>query len=97
MREEDVLWPPQLGRSINPSSIEGFFPSLSAIGTAYGRDLCPKGILGLSHVDVVPMLLGFFFLHLSLGFSLFCFSLGFSLFCFSLGFFSLISEPLSFL
>ena len=62
---------------------------------AYGRDLCPKGILGLSHADVVPMLLGFFFLPLNLSFGLFCF--GFGLFCFSLGFFSLISKPLSFL
>ena len=40
-REKDILWPPQLGRSINPSSIEGFFLGLSAVGTAYGRDLCP--------------------------------------------------------
>ena len=61
---------------------------MSAIGTTYGKDLCPKGILGLSHANVIPMLLGFFFLPLSLGFGLFYFSLGF---------FSPISEPLSFL
>ena len=40
-RKDDVLKLPQLGRSINPSSIEGFFPSLSAVGTTYGEDLCP--------------------------------------------------------
>ena len=61
---------------------------MSAIGTAYGKDLCPKGILCLSQADVATMLLSFFFLPLSLGFGLFCFNLGF---------FSLISKPLSFL
>ena len=40
-REEDILWPPQLGRSINLSLIEGFFPGLSAVRTTYGGDLCP--------------------------------------------------------
>ena len=40
-REEDILWPPQLGRSINLSSIEGFSPGLSAVSTTYGGDLCP--------------------------------------------------------
>ena len=39
--KDDVLRLPQLGRSINPSSIERFFPSLSAVGTTYGEDLCP--------------------------------------------------------
>ena len=38
-RKDDVLRLPLLGRSINPSSIEGFFPSLSAVGTTYGGDL----------------------------------------------------------
>ena len=40
-RKDDVLRQPLLGRSINPNSIEGFFLSLSAVGTTYGEDLCP--------------------------------------------------------
>ena len=40
-RKDDVLRLPQLRRSINPSLIEGFFPSLSAVGIAHGGDFCP--------------------------------------------------------
>ena len=69
-REEDVFRPSQLGRSLNPSSVEGFFPSLSAVGSAYGGDLCPKGILGLSYVDVIAMLFGLILFFLDLGFCL---------------------------
>ena len=77
-----------LGISINPSSVEGFFPGLSAIGSAYGKDLYPGGILGLSHADVIAMLfdLIFFFLNLS-----------FCLLRLNFGFLRLIFEPLGFL
>ena len=40
-REEDIFRPSQLGRSINPSLVEGFFPNLSAVDLTYGRDLYP--------------------------------------------------------
>ena len=40
-RKDDVLRLPQHRRSINPSLIEGFFPSLNAVGAAHGGDLCP--------------------------------------------------------
>ena len=88
MRKDDILRLPQLGRSINSSSIEGFLPSLSAVGATYGGDLCPEGILGLSYTDVVAMLL-----------SLISFFLSFGLVLLSLhsGFFSLISELFSLL
>ena len=87
-REEDVFWPSQLERSLNPSSVEGFFPSLSVVGLAYGEDLCPEGILGLSYTDVVAMLFGLI---------LFFLGLGFCLFRLSLCFLRLVSKPLNFL
>ena len=40
-KEEDILWPSQLGKGINPRSIEGFFSGLSAVSTTYGGDVCP--------------------------------------------------------
>ena len=66
-----------LEEGINPSSIEGFFPGLSTVGSAYGRDLCPEGILGLSHADVIAMLLGLIFFFLNLDFCLLHLSFGF--------------------
>ena len=39
-RKDYVLRLPQLIKSFNPSLIEGFFLSLSAVGMAYGEDLC---------------------------------------------------------
>ena len=87
-REEDIFWPSQLGRSINPSSVEGFFPVLSAVGSAYDEDLCLEDILGLSHADVIGMLLGLIF---------FFFSLGFCFLRLSFGFLCLIFESLGFL
>ena len=86
-REKDIFWPSQLRRSLNPSSVEGFFLSLRTIGLAYGGDLYSEGILGLSYADVIAMLFGLVFFLLDLGFCLFCLS-----FCF-LG---LIFKPLGF-
>ena len=40
-REKDVFRPSQLGGSINPCSVECFFPSLSTVGSAYDGNLCP--------------------------------------------------------
>ena len=74
-REKDIFRPSQLKISINPSSVEGFFSGLSAVGLAYGGDLCPEGILGLSHADVIAILLGLIFFFLSLGFCLLCLNL----------------------
>ena len=58
--------------------VESLFPGLSTVGTAHGRDLCPKSILGLSYADVVavllslvPLLLGFDLVLLSLQFNFF--------------------------
>ena len=77
-REIDIFWPPQLRRSLSPSSVESFFPSLSIIGSAYDRDLCSEGILGLGYADVVamlfsliPCLLGLYFCLLRLNFCLY--------------------------
>ena len=81
-REEDIFRPSQFRRSLNPSSVKGFFSSLSAVGSAYGGDLCPEGILGLSHADIIDMLLGL---------------LSFCLLRLSFGFFRLIFELLGFL
>ena len=67
LREKDILWPPQLGRSINPSSIKGFFLGLSPVSSTYSRDLYLEGLFSLNFADVVAMLLGliFFFLGIS--------------------------------
>ena len=54
---EDVFWFSQLRRRLNPSSVEGFIPGPSAIGSTHSWDLCPKGVLGLGYSDVVTMLL----------------------------------------
>ena len=54
--EVDVSWPSQFRRGLNPSSIQGFLPGLGIVGSTYGGDLCSKGILNLSHTDVVTML-----------------------------------------
>ena len=70
--EIDVFWPSQLKRSLNPSSVESFLPSLSTVGTTYGRDLCSKGILGLSYTDVVAMLFRLFPCLLDLYFCFLC-------------------------
>ena len=58
--------------------VESFFPGLGTVGTTHGRDLCPKGVLGLSYADVVamllsliPFLLSFDLVFLSLQFSFF--------------------------
>ena len=40
-REKDIFWLSQLKRSINPCSVECFFPGLSVVGSAYGGNLCP--------------------------------------------------------
>ena len=40
-REKDVFRPSQLGGSINSCSVECFFPGLSTVGSAYGRNLYP--------------------------------------------------------
>ena len=87
-REEDIFWPSQLGRSINPSSVEGFFPDLRVVGSAYNGDLYPKGLLDLSYADVIAMLLSLI---------LFFLGLSFCLLRLSLCFFRLVSELLSFL
>ena len=70
-REEDILRPSQFGRSVNPNSIEGFFPGLSTVGSTYSGDLCLEGFLGLSYANIVDMLLDliFFFLGVNLAFS----------------------------
>ena len=77
-REEDIFWPSQLKRSFNSSPVEGVFPSLSTVCSAYGGDLYPEGVLGLSHADVVIILFGLVLFVLSLGLCLlrfnFCFS-----------------------
>ena len=58
--------------------VESFFLGLGTVGMAHDRDLCPKGVLGLSYADVVaillslvPLLLGFDLVLLSLQFSFF--------------------------
>ena len=87
-REEDIFQPSQLGRSLNPSSVEGFFPSLSTVGSAYGGDLYLEGILGLNYTDIVAMLFGLILLFLGLNFCLIRLNLRFL---------CLVFEPLSFL
>ena len=67
-RKDNVFRLPQLRRSFNPSSVKGFFPSLSTVSTAHGGDLCSKSILGLSYVDVVAVLLSLISLLFSFGF-----------------------------
>ena len=57
--------------------IEGFALSLSAISSTYGRDLCPKGFLGLGYFDVVTMLLSLVPSHFNLLFILLGLLLGF--------------------
>ena len=86
LRKDDVFRFPQLRRSFNPSLIESFFPSLSAVSPAHRGDLCLKSILGLSYANVVAVL-----------FSLITFLLGFNLVLLSLrfGFFSLILKFIS--
>ena len=79
-REEDIFWLSQLRKSLNPSSVEGFFLSLSTVGLAYGGNLCPEGVLSLNHADVIAMLFGLILFLLRL----------------NLRFLGLIFEPLSF-
>ena len=78
---------PQLRRSLNPSSVKGFIPSLGAVVTTHNWDLCPKGFLCLSYFEVVTLLLN---LVPSL------LDLNLCLLDLSFGFFSLILKPLSF-
>ena len=73
--------------------VESFLPSLSTVGSTYGRDLCPEGILGFGYADVVtmlfslvPSLLGLYFCILSLIFQFF------SLILELLGFFQFLLE-----
>ena len=58
--------------------VEILFPGLGTVGTAHGRDLCPKSVLGLSYADVVavlpsliPLILGFDLVLPSLQFGFF--------------------------
>ena len=92
-REEDIFRPSQFRRSLNPSSVKGFFSSLSAVGSAYGGDLCPEGILGLNYADVVVMLFGLILFFLGLGSCLLRLSLCFPRLVFEpLGFFQLFPK-----
>ena len=68
--------------------VESFFLGLGTVGTTYGRDLCPKGVLGLNYVDVVAMLLSL--VPLLLGFDLVLLSLQFNFFGQVLKFVSLL-------
>ena len=86
-KEKDIFLSFQLRRSLNPSSVEGFFPSLRIVGWAYDGDLCPESILSLSYADVVAMLFGLVS---------FLFGLGLQLLCLSFCFLGLIFEPLGF-
>ena len=70
-RKDNALRLPQLRRSFNPSSVEGFFPGLNVVSTAHGGDLCSKCILGLSHADVVTVLLSLISLIFSFDFVFF--------------------------
>ena len=54
--EVDVFWPSQLGRGLDPNSVQGFLLGLGIVGSTYSGDLCSKGILSLGHTDVVTML-----------------------------------------
>ena len=81
-REKGVFRLSQLGGSINPCSVECFFPSLSAVRSTHSRDLCPEGLLSLSYADVIAMLLSLI---------LFTFSLGFCFLCLSFSFFYFLS------
>ena len=85
-RKDDSFRFPQLRRSFNPSLIESFFLSLSAVSLAHRGDLCSESILGLGYANVIAVLL-----------SLVPFLLGFNLVLLSLhsGFFSLILEFIS--
>ena len=76
--------------SFNPSSVEGFFPSLSALSTAHSRGLYSKSILGLNYADIVVVLLNLIPLFFSFSFSFIFLSLHF-------GFFSLILKFISLL
>ena len=87
-RKDDSFRFPQFGKSFNPSLIESFFLSLSAVSPAHRRDLYSKSILGLSYANVVAMLLSL--ISLLLGFNLVLLSL-------HLGFFSLILKFISLL
>ena len=70
-RKDNVLRLPQLKRSFNPSSVEGFFPGLNAVSIAHSGDLCSKCILGLGYVDVVTVLLSLISLLFSFNFVFF--------------------------
>ena len=48
---------PQLRRSLNPSLVKGFIPSLGTVVTTHSWDLCPKGFLDLNYSEVVTLLL----------------------------------------
>ena len=67
---EDVFWLPQLRRGLNPNSVEGLVPSLSAVGTTHNRDLCPKGVLSLGYPDIIVILLSLILSLLGLHFCL---------------------------
>ena len=41
--------------------VEGFVPCQGTVSFAYSRDLSPKGVLGLSHANIVAVLLRFIF------------------------------------
>ena len=47
--------------------IEGFFPSLGAVGMTDSWDLSPKSVLGLSYANVVAVLLSLVPFLLDLG------------------------------
>ena len=55
-RVVDVLYLPKYGRILNPSLVEGFIPYLEAVSPTHLRDFGPKGILDLSHTDVILVL-----------------------------------------
>ena len=47
-------------RDINPSLVKGLILYLEAVVPTYLRDLNPKGLIGLCHLNVITVLLGLF-------------------------------------
>ena len=66
----DTFWLPKYRRSLNPSLVDSFIPYLGTVSPTYPWDLSPKGFLGLSHSNIITLLL-------CLLPSFFCFLLGF--------------------
>ena len=52
-----TLCSPKCRGGLNPSLVKGLVPHLEVVALTYLRDLNPKGLLGLYHPHIIPVLL----------------------------------------